>query len=1116
VKAFVLFLLFSCYTALGEQTLSLEQINERIEELKGDTSEETASAVWEEAAKLAQDLILTRKLAAEHQAEAKVKYVPAELTLPPPLSENAKLADHTERFDTLKATIDSVRARTEQLTSKLDQSATKYSELTELIAKARNELVEVQVPTEVETELATAQQQRALIRKEYLEAVILRHQAEQTLLRVNSENVPVKISRRKKHLSKLEAEQTATLETIGTLRKKETQSTRDELEQSSEKLSHIPALAALIEEIHELNEMRTGENGLQIRLENILRFNSSIDEIRKRINEQETDARQRITLLEEANLGIDTNTGLLLRDQRSQLPGIAALTQSLKKHSQRDAQTQITIDILQSKLRLHPPLSETELEQLLNDHPKLTRPPIEKLFAQRKTLLSVLIKEHNTLGTELSNATLATKSTINEIKRYSTFLDQRLFWIKSAPTVTLREPVAEWKRVLLLVSPSNVRKAWAQLQNSILYRLPLTILLIALFLFPVIRRRPLIRIIQESGESAARRNCTSIGPTLKTIIASALLAFSIPSLCFLIAALVPSPTEYQSGFTNLGIFLFSTGLLLKFTRKGGLFEAHFRFPTTSNATIYRNIAWVIIVLAPFSFLIGALTANHHETSAGRLTFIIAAFPLTYFYHRIFRPSHSVITGLKDKPILSRGLYLLATVTPIVFAIGAALGYFASVLSLRKQAVATLGVIILSFFAIQFFTRWILVSRRRLAIAQALRRREAVVAEREANQEGATEKAPDIPSLEEVKAEAVNPVEVQEQTTKLLRLGTYLTAFSLIWAIWIPTLPALSVLDEIKVWGTPSEAQQAEKAPSNLPTIPGIPSQVAQTGTSSGGPSSPLIEELDDGIVSLQDLLLSIVFFTLTFISARNIPGLLSLTLFNRINLGPGGNFALTTTVRYLIVFVGVVIGLGTIGITWAKVQWLAAAITLGIGFGLQEIFANFVAGIILLFERPIRLGDVVTVGNVSGRVSQINIRATTIQQFNNRELLVPNKEFITTQLINWTLRDSVLRFEVPVGIAYGSDTKQATEILNSILEKHPKVLRDPKPDVLFVSFGNSTLDFNLRGYVGAVDDLLETQSQLHYQIDDAFREADIEIAFPQQDIHIRSLPSGTEPILKDT
>jgi len=215
-------------------------------------------------------------------------------------------------------------------------------------------------------------------------------------------------------------------------------------------------------------------------------------------------------------------------------------------------------------------------------------------------------------------------------------------------------------------------------------------------------------------------------------------------------------------------------------------------------------------------------------------------------------------------------------------------------------------------------------------------------------------------------------------------------------------------------------------------------------------------------VSLQDLILCIIFLFLTFISARNIPSLLSLTVFSRLKLGLGGNYALTTTARYLIILVGIILALNKIEITWSKVQWLAAAITLGIGFGLKEIFANFVAGIILLFERPIRLGDIVTVGEVSGLVTE-------------------------------------------------SDTKLATEVLYQILTDHPHVMEEPKPDIRFMAFGASSLDFSIRGFVSCVDHLGATQSELHYLIDDAFREHNIEIAFPQQDIHVRSLPQEAVP-----
>jgi potassium efflux system protein len=229
-----------------------------------------------------------------------------------------------------------------------------------------------------------------------------------------------------------------------------------------------------------------------------------------------------------------------------------------------------------------------------------------------------------------------------------------------------------------------------------------------------------------------------------------------------------------------------------------------------------------------------------------------------------------------------------------------------------------------------------------------------------------------------------------------------------------------------------------------------------------------------------------------------------------MNLAPGSSFAFTTTIRYLIVVVGIIMAFNKIGIEWGKVQWIAAAVTLGIGFGLQEIFANFVAGLIILFERPIRLGDIVTIAGVDGKVTQIRIRATTVRQFNNRELIVPNKEFITGQLVNWTLSDDVLRIDVPVGIAYGSDTELAHRLLVEAAMANSRVLHDPPPVAIFDNFADSSLSFILRVHIAGIADLIPAKSELHFAVDKAFREAGIEISFPQTDIHIRSVPQIIE------
>ncbi|TVQ50989.1 MAG: hypothetical protein EA377_13525, partial [Phycisphaerales bacterium] len=263
-----------------------------------------------------------------------------------------------------------------------------------------------------------------------------------------------------------------------------------------------------------------------------------------------------------------------------------------------------------------------------------------------------------------------------------------------------------------------------------------------------------------------------------------------------------------------------------------------------------------------------------------------------------------------------------------------------------------------------------------------------------------------------------------------------------------------------------------------------------------------------GHISLTNVLLCALIIIVIIVIGRNIPGLLEITILSRLPLEPSGRYAIVTLTRYVIIILGTIMAFGAIGIGWSEVQWLVAAITLGIGFGLQEIVANFISGIIILFEQPIRVGDTVTVNNTSGTVTKIRMRATTIVDWDRKEIIIPNKTFITGDVINWTLNDPVLRVVIPVGIAYGSDTVKAEQTLLRLATDHPIVLKDPAPSVVFSEFGDSSLNFNLRMFIPHISELIKVRHEMHRAIDLAFREAGIEIAFPQRDIHVRTIHSA--------
>jgi small-conductance mechanosensitive channel len=191
------------------------------------------------------------------------------------------------------------------------------------------------------------------------------------------------------------------------------------------------------------------------------------------------------------------------------------------------------------------------------------------------------------------------------------------------------------------------------------------------------------------------------------------------------------------------------------------------------------------------------------------------------------------------------------------------------------------------------------------------------------------------------------------------------------------------------------------------------------------------------------------------------------------------------------------------------------ALGIGLGFGLQNIFNNFISGIILLFERPIQVGDDVEINGTWATVKKINVRSTVVQTYDNASLIIPNADFVSTQVVNWSFKDKRLRRNILVGVAYGSDVTLVRDTLLEIAQKTPKVLKDPAPDVLFVDFGDSALIFRLRIWTD-IDSMLRVETAIRFEIDRLFRERDIEISFPQRDIHVRSwVPAAKVSVEKE-
>ena len=319
-------------------------------------------------------------------------------------------------------------------------------------------------------------------------------------------------------------------------------------------------------------------------------------------------------------------------------------------------------------------------------------------------------------------------------------------------------------------------------------------------------------------------------------------------------------------------------------------------------------------------------------------------------------------------------------------------------------------------------------------------------------------------------------EVRSQLLRFADLFIWTALFAIFYYVWSDLVTVVSYLRDITLW--------------------------QQTSTTEAG----VVTET----ISLFNLIVALIIVVITYILVRNIQGILEVLIFSRVKLSQGTPYTITTLLTYIFVAVGGAWAFSTLGMSWSKLQWLFAALSVGLGFGMQEIFANFVSGIILLFERPIRVGDTVTINGVTGTVAKIRIRAITMIDPDRKEVIVPNKSFVTGQVINWALSNTVTRLVVSVGVAYGSDLDLVKRLLLQAAHEQPSVLKDPEPRALFLTFGASTLDHELRVYVGQVSERNDTLDALNRRVNELFAENNIDIAFNQLDIFIKNKDTGEE------
>lgn len=736
------------------------------------------------------------------------------------------------------------------------------------------------------------------------------------------------------------------------------------------------------------------------------------------------------------------------------------LERELEQASSPEGETEALIDRLRAG-----GMGEDELAEI--------RPSLSGLLENRAQLLRDAVDANRRLASQLGEIDLVVRETLAEAEELRNFLGERLVWVASSPPLGRNALTGLRTSFLALAGPEALLGYGRALARIDLGRWILGGLLALALLLPRPRLR---RFLQESGQRTRRISTDRIATTLQALVASLWLALPLPAgMAFLGWTLSSDPSASVKTYA-LGKGLVAPVLLLLVLRfasvlcqREGVAEGHFRWRRSLLDPLRRSLFRLTVLYVPAHFLLAVWWHNGGDLASfqgpGRLVFVLVMISLSLILHRFFQSQNGELseTWRSREPHALRRLWRWSVILlPLALAILAALGHFLTAVTLaylmQKTGFVVFGGVLIS----AFLTRWAILNSRRMALAEALAQREAKRSAQEAalgavpqGNEG-EELSPGAEPLPPEEEESVDWTAVGEQTRYLIR--AFVTLFVLFgcWLAWSEALPTLDYMD-----------------------------------------GRHLVGEVGFG-----DLIRVLVILAVATILFRNLPGLLELGVLRVLEVESGVRNAVVTLCQYLVIAVAAMLSFHILGLDWSRFGWIAAALSVGIGFGLQEVVANFVSGLIVLFERPIRVGDIVTVGGVDGTVTKIRIRATVITTGDRKELIVPNKEFITGKILNWTLSSPVTRLVFPVEVVSGTDVDRACALLQQIAREQSGVLADPAPDAVVESFSPGSVRLSLRCFVGSPSQRGTATHQINLLIHQRFAAEGIAMPALTQDIRL--------------
>lgn len=952
--------------------------------------------------------------------------------------------------------------------------------LPDLIAEAEKKLEEARLKLETLASssdkpfLAETQQLRANAKIYALQGEIQTYQSERAYYVATNELLPLQYELLQRKVEQLQNKAQQTKQLVESKRESEIdkllKKAKSTVDQSPPQLQPVAAENLLLVEEYVESSKRLAEITAKVERTKVMLEDIQAD---FKISRERVEA-----------VGLNETLGLMFRRSKSTLA-------NQRREFVPDGLLQEEIKTLQIEMfrlqDLFKRASETDasIERIMvqNNVPLFDRSQLSDaaaaLLKQRRDILTPLLQTETELFNRLIALDTDRRKVIKEIDSFTEYVNEHVLWIRSGAVIGRGDVSSLQQSITWLIQPSNGQAFLEALVLGVRRKLAFFLGFSLIILLLIFSQRRLRLNIDHAGVAAASTGSRSFAPTATALISTIVIAALWPLVFLTIGWLthnVSTNSFVQASSRSLialAFAIYPLELLRQVCRNKGLGESHFEWAERSRRFIRANLRWLVPTLSVLLFFVNLLQFQPNEefrSSLGRgIMVILLLVPFVYTF-KVLHPNSQLYRGINAsgrndywfKFRYVRFIFANLVLTALMLlTLG---GYYYTTYQIGSRLMETMALAIGVLIMFGVSIRWLLVRRRRMKLEQMAAKREELQRQQIADgSSGDTVKV-------EITDVGLDANDVNKQAKELTIVAIGFVAFLIGWNIWADLFPAVGILDRVKLWSV---------------SVSGVNEDV-----------------------TLKNLLHFILAVTFTVLAVKNLPGILELLLLKRLPLDSGARYAVATILRYFLSVVGMIIAFGFLKIQWSQFSWLVAAISVGLGFGLQEIVANFVSGLILLLERPVRIGDIVTIEGTTGVVSKIQMRATTVTNWDQQELVVPNKNLITNSIFNWTLSNVLTRITLEVGVAYGTDPQRVQTLVKEIVNGHALVLQDPTPSVTFQTFGDSSLNFVVRCCIAGPDKRLGVIHDLQVAINNRFQQEGIEIPFPQRVIHATNDPAA--------